>query len=237
MIFGTFTHFVALVAAGSTVINAAAVSKNPVYTGLGTRYGDSDGCTEENCWQNGACSFVGYDLPAGIDGSTCVSEDIWSNGANCGGCIQVSYKGKSLKIMVTNKTGGDKNHLDMTPATWNKLTGGMTAGGVDGIKWKWIECPLGKAPLQVHMHGGASKYWFAATIENITHRVKAVEVSSDGGKNWKATSLKDPNMWVLKGTLPNDVAWVRVTSVNNKKVIVKNVALKSGVVTKGTSNF
>ncbi|KNA98042.1 hypothetical protein FOXG_18326 [Fusarium oxysporum f. sp. lycopersici 4287] len=87
------------------------------------------------------------------------------------------------------------------------------------------------------MHGGASKYWFAATIENITHRVKAVEVSSDSGKTWKATTLKDPNMWILKGTLPNDTAWVRVTSVNNKKVIVKNVALKSGVVTKGTSNF
>ncbi|KAF4955694.1 hypothetical protein FGADI_4387 [Fusarium gaditjirri] len=230
------TYFVTVLAAASTVANAAATSKNPVYTGLGTRYGDSDGCTEENCWQKGACSFVDYKLPAGIDGTTCVSEDIWKDGANCGGCIQVSYKGKSLKIMVTNKTGGDKNHLDMTPATWSKLTNGMTGGGVDGIKWKWIACPL-KSPLQIHMHGGASKYWFAATIENITHRVKAVDVSSDNGKTWKATSLKDPNMWILKGTLPNDTAWVRVTSVNNKKVIVKNVALKSGVVTKGTSNF
>lgn len=103
MIFGNLpTYFAALVAAASTVVNAAAVSKNPVYTGLGTRYGDSDGCTEENCWQDGACSFVGYDLPSGIDGSTCVSEDIWNDGANCGGCIQVSYKGKSLKIMVSS---------------------------------------------------------------------------------------------------------------------------------------
>ncbi|EKJ71817.1 hypothetical protein HYE68_011203 [Fusarium pseudograminearum] len=228
-------YLVTLLAATSTVANAAAVS--PVFTGLGTRYGDADGCTEENCWQNGACSFVGYDLPPGIDGSTCVSDEIWNKGANCGGCIQVTYKSKTIKVMVTNRTGGDKNHLDMTPATWNKLTNNMKGGGVDGIKWKWIECPLRSAPLQVHMHGGASKYWFAATIENMTHRVKAVQVSSDSGKTWKSCYLKDPNMWMLDGTLPSDSAWVRVTSVNNKQVIVKNVALKSGVVTKATANF
>lgn len=38
-------------------------------------------------------------------------------------------------VKVTNKTGGDKNHLDMTPDTWEKLTGigAGGAGGVDGI--------------------------------------------------------------------------------------------------------
>lgn len=91
-------YLVTLLAATSTVTNAAAVS--PVFTGLGTRYGD--GCTEENCWQDGACSFVGYDLPPGIDGSTCVSDEIWNKGANCGGCIQVTYKSKTIKVMVSH---------------------------------------------------------------------------------------------------------------------------------------
>lgn len=67
-------------------------------TGMGTRYGDD--CTEEDCWQGGACSFVDYTLPEGVDGSTCVSEDIWNQGANCGGCISVSYKGKKITVMV-----------------------------------------------------------------------------------------------------------------------------------------
>ncbi|KAM0235917.1 hypothetical protein ACHAP5_009515 [Fusarium lateritium] len=239
MIFGSLsTSLVTILAAASTVVSTKAITPNPTFTGLGTRYGDADGCTEENCWQDGACSFVDYKLPAGIDGSTCVSEDIWENSANCGGCIEVTYKSKTLKIMVTNKTGGDKNHLDMTPATWSRLTNGMRGGGVDGIKWKWIACPLpASTPLQVHMHGGASQYWFATTIENATHRTKAVDVSSDNGKTWRSTTLKDPNMYVLKGTLPSSTAWVRVTSINNKQVIVKNVALKSGQVTKSTSNF
>lgn len=102
--FGSFsTYLVTLLAATSTVASAKAIQgTSKVFTGLGTRYGDADGCTEENCWQNGACSFVGYDLPAGIDGSTCVSDEIWDKGANCGGCIQVTYKSKTLKIMVSD---------------------------------------------------------------------------------------------------------------------------------------
>jgi hypothetical protein len=68
-----------------------------VFWGMGTRY---DGCTEEDCWQGGACSFVDYTLPATVDGSTCVSEEIWNNGAHCGGCISVTYKGKTITVMV-----------------------------------------------------------------------------------------------------------------------------------------
>ncbi|RSL83389.1 hypothetical protein CDV31_016834 [Fusarium ambrosium] len=220
----------------SSVAASEKTSTSEVFTGLGTRYGLSDGCTEEDCWQNGACSFVGYDLPSGLDGSTCVSEDIWENGANCGGCISVTYNGVTLKIMVTNKTGGNATHLDMTPSTWSKLTKGYSGGGVDGIEWEWIQCPLPKSSsLQVHMHGGASKYWFAATIENARLRIEKVEVSSDKGKTWQACSLHDPNMYILDDeTLPDDTAYVRVTDINGGQVVVKDVVLKSGVTTGAT---
>ncbi|KAM6506940.1 hypothetical protein FALCPG4_018753 [Fusarium falciforme] len=221
-------------------VPSATASENAyaseVFTGLGTRYGLSDDCTEEDCWQNGACSFVDYDLPSGLDGSTCVSEDIWENGANCGRCISVTYNGVTLKIMVTNKTGGNATHLDMTPSTWSKLTKGYSGGGVDGIEWEWIPCPLPESSsLQVHMHGGASKYWFAATIENARLRTKKVEVSSDNGKTWQVCTLHDPNMYVLDNkTLPDDTTYVRVTDINGGQVVVKDVVLKSGVITKAT---
>lgn len=80
--------------------NVSTSAATETFYGMGTRYGD--GCTEEDCWQDGACSFVDYKLPASIDGSTCVSEDIWNNGANCGGCISVTYKGKTITIMVSS---------------------------------------------------------------------------------------------------------------------------------------
>lgn len=69
--------------------------------GKGTRYGDAEGCTEEDCWQQGACAFTDYTLPSTVDGSTCVSEARWDTSAHCGGCISVSYKGKKIVVMVS----------------------------------------------------------------------------------------------------------------------------------------
>ena len=69
--------------------------------GMGTRYGDADGCKEEDCWQGGACAFTDYVLPSTVDGSTCVSEELWDTSYHCGGCISVSYKGKKIVVMVS----------------------------------------------------------------------------------------------------------------------------------------
>ncbi|KAK0386736.1 hypothetical protein NLU13_6572 [Sarocladium strictum] len=216
--------------------STTGTSPSEKFIGLGTRYGGS--CTEEDCWQNGACSFVGYDLPPGIDGTTCVSDAIWNNGANCGGCISVSYKGKTITVMVTNETGGNATHLDMTPSTWSKLTNGYSGGGVDGIEWEWVTCPIAETtPLWIKMHGGASKYWFAATVENARERTAKLEVSSDQGATWKPTVLNNYNMWTLDGTLPDDTAWVRVTGYSGSKVVVENVKLASGVITEADGNY
>jgi hypothetical protein len=68
-------------------------------TGMGTRYGLN--CKEEDCWQQGACAFTDYTLPSTVDGSTCVSEDIWNSSEHCGGCISVAYKGKKIVVMVS----------------------------------------------------------------------------------------------------------------------------------------
>ncbi|EGP84685.1 unnamed protein product [Zymoseptoria tritici ST99CH_3D7] len=203
-------------------------------TGLGTRYGKN--CKEEDCWQSGACAFTNYKLPSTIDGSTCVSEAIWDSSAHCGGCIQVTYKGKTITIMVTNKTDGDANHLDMPPATWSKLTNGMTGGGVDGIEWDWVTCPI-TAPLTIHMHGGSSQYWFAATVENATLRTTKMEVSTDNGKTWKGTERDINNFFVVDGVLPTTSAWVKVTSESGSQVVVENVKLESGKSTVASENY
>ena len=68
--------------------------------GMGTRYGLN--CKEEDCWQQGACAFTDYVLPSTVDGSTCVSEELWDTSYHCGGCISVSYKGKKIVVMVSS---------------------------------------------------------------------------------------------------------------------------------------
>jgi hypothetical protein len=84
--------------------------RRDVNTGMGTRYGLN--CKEEDCWQDGACAFTDYVLPSTVDGSTCVSEDIWNSSEHCGGCISVTYKGKTITVMVSCCRSGQTNSID-----------------------------------------------------------------------------------------------------------------------------
>lgn len=87
------------------------------------------------------------------------------------------------------------------------------------------------------MHGGASKYWFAATVENARDRTDKLEVSTDGGNTYQSATLEDPNLWRVEGVLSSDVATIRVTSDSGSVVVVENVALKSDQITKAASNY
>ncbi|KAK8096824.1 uncharacterized protein PG998_005048 [Apiospora kogelbergensis] len=203
-------------------------------TGQGTWYGES--CGEEPCWQKGPCAFVDYVLPSGIDGSTCVSETIWDNAYHCGGCVSITYQGKKKIAMITNKTGGNAQHLDMSPDMFSQLADKSL--GEIGIQWEHVPCPIA-SPLQVRMHGGASQYWFAATVENAVYRTAKMEVSSDQGVTWKPTTRDVNNFFKLEGNggTGSATAWVRVTSETGSQVVLKDVQMKSETTTKAGENY
>jgi hypothetical protein len=62
-------------------------------------------------------------------------------------------------------------------------------------------------------------------------------VSGDNGTTWKVTVLQAYNTWIIDGTLSQDFAWVRVTSIDGSQVVVKKVTLASGEVTLATKNY
>lgn len=104
MFFSTSSTALAALVLAPLALAAPATSPNPAIferslnSGKGTWYGMS--CGEEACWQQGACAFTDYVLPSSIAGSTCVSETIWNNGQNCGGCVSITYKGGAKKIAM-----------------------------------------------------------------------------------------------------------------------------------------
>ncbi|KAK8063651.1 hypothetical protein PG996_008303 [Apiospora saccharicola] len=223
-----------LIALSSASPAPAGLTTSAAETGQGTWYGES--CGEEGCWQNGPCAFVDYVLPSGIDGSTCVSETIWDNAYHCGGCVSITYKGKKKIAMITNKTGGNAQHLDMSPDMFSQLADKSL--GEIGIQWEHVPCPI-TTPLQVRMHGGASQYWFAATVENAVYRTAKMEVSSDQGATWKPTTRDVNNFFKLEGNggVGAATAWVRVTSETGTSVVLKDVQMKSETTTKAGENY
>ncbi|USP74912.1 carbohydrate-binding module family 63 protein [Curvularia clavata] len=205
-----------------------------VFNGDTTWYGKT--CGEESCWQNGACAFVDYTLPATIDGSTCVSEVIWNSSYHCGACVEITYKGQKKIAMITNKTGGDSVHLDLSPDMFSQLADkGL---GEINTQWRYVACPIAD-PLEIRMHGGASQWWFAATVINATLHTAKLEVSSDSGKTWKATTRNINNFFTLPGNggTNTKTAWVRVTSDTGSQVVIEDVDMTSNKYTKATTNY
>ncbi|KAG9838248.1 barwin-like endoglucanase, partial [Aureobasidium melanogenum] len=237
MMFSSSTALAAL-ALAPLALAAPATSPNPALferslnSGKGTWYGES--CGEEACWQQGACAFTDYVLPSSIAGSTCVSEAIWNNGQDCGGCVSITYNGVKKIAMITNKTGGDKNHLDMSPDMFSQLAN-KNLGEIP-IEWEFVPCPI-TSGLEIKMHGGSSQYWFAATVINATLRTFKLEVSADNGNTWKPTTRNVNNFFELTGGTGTKTAWVRATSENGDSVIVKDVNMSSGTTTKSTVNY
>lgn len=214
--------------------SSAPGNSGEVFNGDTTWYGED--CGEESCWQGGACAFVDYTLPATIDGSTCVSEVIWNSSYHCGACVEITYQGKKKIAMITNKTGGDSVHLDLSPNMFSQLAD-KSRGEID-TTWRYVACPI-TSPLEIRMHGGASQWWFAATVVNATLHTAKLEVSSDGGNTWKATKRDTNNFFTLPGNggTNTKTAWVRVTSNTGSQVVVKDVDMTSNKYTKATSNY
>jgi expansin (peptidoglycan-binding protein) len=123
----------------------------------------------------------------------------------------------------------------MTPDMFSQVAD-KSLGGIN-IEWDFVPCPI-SAPLEIRMHGGASQWWFAATVENATLRTAKMEVSADSGNTWKATTRNVNNFFELpSGGTSTTTVWIRVTSEDGSEVVLENVNMASGTVTTATTNY
>ncbi|TKA30539.1 hypothetical protein B0A54_15833 [Friedmanniomyces endolithicus] len=120
----------------------------------------------------GTCSFSTYTLPSGLYG-TALSDSNWDDAGNCGGCVAVTYGGKTVTAMIVDECPGcGTNHLDLFPTAFSALA--SPSAGIIDVTWDYVPCPV-TGPLQIHM--GAS--WTTAT--RMTYNF--FEISSGVGAN------------------------------------------------------
>lgn len=55
------------------------------------------------------------------------------------------------------------------------------------MTWDYITCPITSA-LSVVNKVGVSAYWFSMQVVNANKGVASLEVSTDGGSTWQATT-------------------------------------------------
>ena len=72
---------------------------------------------------------------------------------------------------------------------------------------------------------------------NANRRTAKLEISTDGGKTYKAAKRTDYNFFEIPSGAGAAKATIRVTSKDGKSVVVKDVAMTSDLSVKGPSNY
>ncbi|KAF2115140.1 RlpA-like double-psi beta-barrel-protein domain-containing protein-containing protein [Lophiotrema nucula] len=183
----------------------------------------------------GMCSFTGYTLPSGIYG-TALSDSNWASAGNCGACVSVTGpSGNSIKAMITDQCPGcGTNHLDLYPDAFAALAD--PSKGVINIKWSIVPCGI-TSPIILKNKSGTSPYWFSMQVVNANVPVSKLEVSTDSGATWKATTRQPYNYFENASGFGTSSVDVRVTSVHGGTVVVKGVSVSSGVTATAASNL
>lgn len=74
-------------------------------------------------------------------------------------------------------------------------------------------------------------------VVNANEPVKSLEVSTDGGSTWQATTRAEYNFFENSSGFGTSSVDVRVTSTSGSTVVVKDVGVGSDATTKAGSNF
>ncbi|KAM0722253.1 hypothetical protein Q7P37_001694 [Cladosporium fusiforme] len=184
--------------------------------------------------QGGTCSFSTYTLPDGLYG-TAFSGQAWDNGANCGGCVEVSHGGKKITAMIVDQCPEcDEGHLDLFEDAFEVLAD--KSEGIIDTSYEFVDCPKVSGPLTIHTKSGVSPYWFSAQVVNANRRTSKLEVSTDGS-SWEEAERTEYNFFEIPSGVGSDSASVRVTSEDGSSVIVEDVKMEAGVSAEASSNY
>ncbi|KAK1815845.1 hypothetical protein LTR12_009730 [Friedmanniomyces endolithicus] len=182
----------------------------------------------------GTCSFSTYTLPSELYG-TALSDSNWDDAGNCGGCVAVTYGGKTVTAMIVDECPGcGTNHLDLFPTAFSALA--SPSAGVIDVTWDYVPCPV-TGPLQIHMKSGVSEYWFSAQVVNAHRRTSKMEVSTNQGASWTTATRMTYNFFEISSGVGANSAWVRVTSQTGTTVVVKNVPMTSDAIVTAGGNY
>ncbi|OAL02519.1 barwin-like endoglucanase [Phaeosphaeriaceae sp. SRC1lsM3a] len=183
----------------------------------------------------GMCSFTGYTIPSGIYG-TALSDSNWANAQACGQCVSVTGpSGNKITAMVVDQCPGcGTNHLDLYPDAFAKLAD--PSKGIIKVDWDFVPCGI-TDPIVLKNKSGTSKFWFSMQVMNANVAVEKLEVSTDGGKTWQATTRQPYNFFENSAGFGTDTVDVKVTSSNGKSVVTKGVSIASNSVKTGAGNF
>ncbi|KAJ9142916.1 Rare lipoprotein A [Pleurostoma richardsiae] len=215
------------VTAPSAESSSTTTSDSAAVSGESTFYGGN--------LAGGMCSFSTYTLPAGLYG-TAFSGSAWDSAANCGACVKVTGpNGNSITAMIVDQCPEcDAGHLDLFQDAFEQL--GDLSAGIISTSYTFVPCGI-TSPIVLHNKSGTSAYWFSMQVVNANEPVAKLEVSTDGGSTWQATTRQSYNFFENSSGFGTSSVDVRVTSQGGKTIVVNGVSVASDSQVTAGSNF
>lgn len=231
----------------TSALAASPVIDGTVVVGESSHYGGN--------LAGGTCSFNTLTLPAGMFG-TAFSGQAWESSGVCGACVEVTGpNGNTIKAMVRhpslppsclNVTHRFSQVVDQCPeCPPSKLDLFINAFseladpgvGIVPISYTFIPCGIESTPLVLRNKSGTSPYWFSMQVFNANEPVEKLEVSTDGGATWRATTRQPYNFFEESSGFGTQSVDVRVTSSMGSVVVVEGVSVAADLETPAGSNF
>ncbi|WIM97461.1 expansin EXLX1 family cellulose-binding protein [Actinoplanes oblitus] len=174
----------------------------------------------------GNCSF---EVPAD-DLYVALGPEQYAEGASCGAYLDVTGPKGKVRVKVFDSCPEcQPGHLDLSRTAFKKI--GAEVAGVVSIKYRLVTNPSTPGPITVQLKDGASKYWFAARIDNHGNLLSSVQVAGPGG-SFKSAHRTDYNYWLIDGGAGSGPYKIKITDVYGNSTTVTGIDLDPGAVQK-----
>jgi expansin (peptidoglycan-binding protein) len=226
-------------AAGGAAVLAAILGVAMLLTNGGSACAAPPSTTQKT----GKATF--YDL-AGTSGNCSLevpADDLYvalgpsqySEGASCGAYLDVTGPKGKVRVKVFDSCPEcPVGHLDLSRTAFKKI--GNEIDGIIPIKYKLVTNPATPAPISVRIKEGASRYWFAARIDNHANLLASVKVASGSG-SFKTANRTDYNYWLIDAGAGPGPFKIRITDVYGNTTTVTGIKMSPGTVQKTSTRM
>jgi expansin len=192
----------------------AGVGLNIMQTGIATVYTNNG---------LGNCSYTNA-IP-GIY-NIAINTDQYAGSRMCGAFIDIWGPGGSIRARVVNScpTCSGPGHLDIEgDDAMQKITNGARKVA---ISWMMIKYDPGS--IQIKIKEGSNNWWAAFQVMNHSIPIKDLEYKKNG--QWIDISRKPFNYFVVNNGVGGGPVKLRITAINNKKIVANIPRVEEGKV-------
>ncbi|NMO50803.1 hypothetical protein HH310_06305 [Actinoplanes sp. TBRC 11911] len=150
----------------------------------------------------------------------------YAAGAACGTYLDVTGpKGKVRVKVIDSCPPCEPGHIDLSRTAFKKI--GAEVDGVIPITYKTVKNPVlsgALGGLSVRIKEGASRYWFAALIDNHGTQLTSVKVATGSGA-FRTAHREDYNYWIIDSGAGPGPYKIKVSDVYGRTATLTGITM------------